>query len=268
MVANAPIGFLFTALSVFSWVCWIAPSEYCAGADGRWLNEACVYRKYSCEPAIRCLFWPGYGYPDVRLGMSQLRKFDLNLIMSADSNRVGRQSAHDALVGGSARLHRCVMSSSMIHAAADYRFSGFVVFFWVRLRVNYTPFIPADIFSPSSRMQIITPILYYTNVWNLSYFPMAESLPYDRFGNVYNVTRVLTADNRFNITAYEEYSPLYLPATYAVTYVLALALFTCVIVHTLLYHGRSLWNGFKRVKVEPDDIHAKLMSHYPEVPDW
>ena len=105
-------------------------------------------------------------------------------------------------------------------------------------------------------------------MWNLSYFPMAESMPYDRFGNQYNVSRVLTADNRFNATAYDEYSHLYLPATYAMTYVLALALFTCVIVHTLLYHGRSLWLGFKKMKVEPDDIHAKLMSHYPEVPDW
>jgi hypothetical protein len=41
-----------------------------------------------------------------------------------------------------------------------------------------------------------------------------------------------------------------------------------VLVHTLLYHGRSLLNGFKRIKVEPDDIHAKLMKSYPEVPDW
>jgi hypothetical protein len=122
---------------------------------------------------------------------------------------------------------------------------GFVLFFW-----------------------IITPILYYTNVWNLSYFPMAASIPFDRFGKPYDITRVLTSDSQFNLTAYEHYSPLYLPASYAMTYCLALALFTCVIVHTALYHGRSLWCGIKRLKIEPDDIHAKLMSHYTEVPDW
>ena len=71
-----------------------------------------------------------------------------------------------------------------------------------------------------------------------------------------------------NLTAYEEYSPLYLPATYAITYLLAFTLSTCVIVHTLLYHGRSLLNGVKNLKVERDDIHAKLMRSYPEVPDW
>lgn len=51
-------------------------------------------------------------------------------------------------------------------------------------------------------------------------------------------------------------------------YLIAFALSTCVITHTLLYHGRSLLNGIKKMKVETDDIHAKLMRGYPEVPDW
>jgi hypothetical protein len=52
------------------------------------------------------------------------------------------------------------------------------------------------------------------------------------------------------------------------TYLLAFTLSTSVLVHTVLYHGRTLINGFKRMKVEKDDIHAKLMRNYPEVPDW
>jgi len=39
-------------------------------------------------------------------------------------------------------------------------------------------------------------------------------------------------------------------------------------VHTGLYHGRSLINGTKKIKIEPDNIHAKLMRNYPEVPEW
>ena len=70
------------------------------------------------------------------------------------------------------------------------------------------------------------------------------------------------------MTAYENYSPLYLPAAFAMTYLLAFALSTCVIVHALLYHGRTLLNGFKRMRLEDDDIHLKLMQNYPEVPDW
>ena len=51
-------------------------------------------------------------------------------------------------------------------------------------------------------------------------------------------------------------------------YLLSFALATCALVHTILYHGRSVINGMKRIRVEPDDIHAKLMRNYPEVPDW
>lgn len=107
-----------------------------------------------------------------------------------------------------------------------------------------------------------------TQTWNLAYFPLNADLPYDRYGQVYNVSLVLDSSNRFNLTAYNEYSPLYLSATYAMTYLLAFALSTCVLVHTILYHGRSLVNGMKRIRVEQDDIHAKLMRSYPEVPDW
>ncbi|EGO00748.1 hypothetical protein SERLA73DRAFT_167007 [Serpula lacrymans var. lacrymans S7.3] len=108
----------------------------------------------------------------------------------------------------------------------------------------------------------------FCDTWQLAYFPISDDSPYDRFGKLYDVSRVLTPQGLFNQTAYDEYSPLYLPATYAVTYLLAFALSTCVIVHTILYHGRSLLNGVKRIRVEPDDIHAKLMRNYPEVPDW
>ena len=104
--------------------------------------------------------------------------------------------------------------------------------------------------------------------WKLAYFPISGNVPYDKFGLVYNISRVLTIDDRFDLAAYNDYSPLFLPATYAVTYLIAFALSTCVIVHTLLYHGRSLLNGIKKLKVERDDIHAKLMRNYPEVPDW
>ncbi|KAJ8517514.1 hypothetical protein ONZ45_g5328 [Pleurotus djamor] len=124
-------------------------------------------------------------------------------------------------------------------------FFGFVLFYW-----------------------ILTPILYYTNTWYLAHFPISANEPYDRFGRAYNVNLVLKTDDTFDLEAYNNYSPLYLPATYAMTYLLAFALSTCVIVHTALYHGKTLWNGVKKIRIEQDDIHAKLMRNYPEVPDW
>ncbi|KAF8628146.1 hypothetical protein AX15_004065 [Amanita polypyramis BW_CC] len=186
-------GFLFKALSYFSFICWAAPNNVI-------LNQ---------------LFGVRSG-----LGMSFLT-FDWTQIT-------------------------WIGSPLMVPWWAQLQvFIGFVLFFW-----------------------ILTPVLYYTNTWSLSYFPVSANEPYDRFGHVYNITRVLTGDDRFDLEAYNAYSPLFLPATYAVTYLLAFAISTGVIVHTLLYHGRTLLNGFKRIRVEADDIHAKLMRNYPEVPDW
>ncbi|KAJ7188821.1 OPT oligopeptide transporter protein-domain-containing protein [Mycena filopes] len=186
-------GFLFEALSVFSFVCWAAPNNV----------------------PVNQLFGVHSG-----LGMSVLT-FDWNEVSWIGS---------PLMVPWWAEVHI---------------FLGFVMFFW-----------------------ILTPALYYSNQWALAYFPISAIVPYDRFGNEYNVSKLLTQTDQFNATAYALYSPLYLPATYAMTYLLAFALSTCVIVHTLLYHGRSLLNGVKKMRVESDDIHAKLMRNYPEVPDW
>lgn len=105
-------------------------------------------------------------------------------------------------------------------------------------------------------------------VWNLAYFPILANDPYDRFGKPYNISLVLRPDGTFDPEAYDNYSPLYLPASYAITYLIAFALASCLIVHTVLYYGQAVINGFKRINVEKDDIHAKLMRAYPEVPDW
>ena len=104
--------------------------------------------------------------------------------------------------------------------------------------------------------------------WNLAYFPISANEPFDRFGRSYNISRVLLPNDTFNETAYNLYSPLYLSATYAMTYLLAFTLCTSVLVHTALYHGKSLMDGMKKIRVERDDIHAKLMRNYPEVPEW
>ncbi|KIY53033.1 OPT superfamily oligopeptide transporter [Fistulina hepatica ATCC 64428] len=186
-------GFMFTALSVFSFICWATPNNV----------------------PVNQLFGVYSG-----LGMGLLT-FDWTQISWIGS---------PLMVPWWAQVHV---------------FAGFVLFYW-----------------------IMTPIMYYTNAWCLSYFPMLADEPYDKYGDVYNVSRVLTKHDTFDLEAYDNYSPLYLPAAYTMAYLLAFTLSTCVLVHTLLYHGRSLLNGVKRMRVETDDIHAKLMRNYPEVPDW
>lgn len=186
-------GFLFQALSYFSWACWIAPRNL----------------------TVNQLFGTVSG-----LGMG-IVTFDWAQISWIGS---------PLMIPWWAQVHI---------------FAGFVLFYWILL-----------------------PILYYTNTWFLGHLPMGGQASYDRFGQVYNISAIFNPQTHtFDVDAYNAYSALYLPGPYAMVYLMAFALSTCLIVHTILYHGKSLIDGIKRVRVEEDDIHAKLMKHYPEVPD-
>ena len=76
---------------------------------------------------------------------------------------------------------------------------GFVFFFW-----------------------FITPLLYYTNVWDSQYLPMLSRHAYDNTGQPYNVTRVLT-NSQMDMEKYRNYSPLFLPTAFVMSYALSFA---------------------------------------------
>ena len=82
------------------------------------------------------------------------------------------------------------------------------------------------------------------------------------------MSRILTPQNTLNSTAYDEYSPLYLPIRFAFVYLLAFAMLTSVLVHAGLHHGRTIYNAVFGRKIEEDDVHQKLMEAYPGVPGW
>ncbi|WWC88117.1 OPT family small oligopeptide transporter [Kwoniella dendrophila CBS 6074] len=186
-------GFLFTALSYFSYACWIAPKN-------KVVNE---------------LFGVSTG-----LGMGVLT-FDWTQITWVGSPLTTPWWA-EVNVG-----------------------VGFIFFFW-----------------------ILVPIMYYTNVWEFAYLPVNVIQAADRFSSEYDIFNILTDDLRLNETAYALYSPVYLSATFSMTFMMAFALATGLLVHTALYHGPRIYRAMINVKTEADDIHMKLMKHYPEVPDW
>ncbi|KAI1076115.1 OPT family small oligopeptide transporter [Whalleya microplaca] len=114
------------------------------------------------------------------------------------------------------------------HWAAVNVFAGFAFFFW-----------------------IITPALYYTNTWFTAYLPLCTADVYDRFGQVYNTTTVIT-NTLFDQEKYKAYSQAYLPATFA------------VLSHVYFFHWNQIKHAFRgTLKL---DIHARLMRSYKNTP--
>lgn len=112
---------------------------------------------------------------------------------------------------------------------------------------------------------------------------MSSSRTFDNTGNRYQILTVVT-DGIFDEQKYRDYSPVYMSATFAINYCLALAGFTAVVVHTyrewtvfllgillivsLVWYGGDIMRQFRRSLKDETDIHARLMRIYPEVPHW
>ncbi|PPR08054.1 hypothetical protein CVT24_010853 [Panaeolus cyanescens] len=186
-------GYLFQALSYFSWVTWIRPEN----------------------TTIAQLFGYVHG-----MGMS---------VVTFDWSQI-------AYIG--------TPLATPWWAEANI-FGGFVFFFW-----------------------ILTPILHFTNTWFAKYMPISSRTSYDNTGHSYNVSRILNPDSTFNLEEYKAYSPLFLSTTFAISYGLSFASITATLMHAFLYFRKQIWVQARRSLHEQPDIHARLMSRYPQVPEW
>ncbi|KAK7443795.1 hypothetical protein VKT23_015576 [Stygiomarasmius scandens] len=186
-------GYLFQALSYFSWVCWIAPENV----------------------PVNQMFGYVHG-----MGMS-LITFDW---------------AQIAYIGSPLATPWWAEANVAV---------GFVTFFWV-----------------------LVPALYYTNTWESMYFPISSRGSYNNTGGTYDVSRITNPDGTFNEEAYQNYSPLFISTTFAVSYGLSFASITATLTHAFLFFRKQIWTQARRSMHEQPDIHARLMSHYPQVPEW
>lgn len=100
------------------------------------------------------------------------------------------------------------------------------------------------------------------------YLPISENANFDHFGSTYNTSRILTPDFTFNQTAYEEYSPLMLGASFSLTYGMSFAALMSTVTHVVLFYGQDIWARTRRATTEEADVHLKMMRKYREAPEW
>lgn len=115
---------------------------------------------------------------------------------------------------------------------------------------------------------ITTMGLHFSGSYYAKYLPISDSNSYDNTGQIYNVSRILTPDYTFNEQKYKEYSPLFLSTTFMLTYGLSFATMIAVLVHAGLFHGKDIWARLRNFGHEEEDIHARLMSRFKQIPMW
>jgi OPT family oligopeptide transporter len=120
--------------------------------------------------------------------------------------------------------------------------------------------------SPVISIEMVLQLTLQT--WYSAHLPINTPQTADRFGSGYNVSRVLNAKSELDEVAYHEYSPIYVTACLGMTYTIAFALTTAMLVHTALWHGPRIWRVVRNRKSEAPDIHSKLMAAYKDVPEW
>ncbi|KAF2139318.1 uncharacterized protein K452DRAFT_300380 [Aplosporella prunicola CBS 121167] len=99
-------------------------------------------------------------------------------------------------------------------------------------------------------MWIMAPIMYYCNVMWSSYMPILSAAVFDNTGKPYDVGKILTEDFLFDEKAYLNYSRVFLPITYVLSYALQFAALAALITHTACWHGKDIWRQWKRSLVE------------------
>ena len=113
---------------------------------------------------------------------------------------------------------------------------------------------------------VIAPILYYTNTWYTAHLPLTGSDAYDNTGNLYNSTRILNDEGIIDDAKYRDYSPIFLPITFALSYGVGFAVLSCLLTHVVLHHTKDILDTFRGQNKK--DIHARLLSRYPDVAWW
>ncbi|UKZ47228.1 hypothetical protein TrVGV298_001444 [Trichoderma virens] len=99
-------------------------------------------------------------------------------------------------------------------------------------------------------MWIIAPLFYYSNVLYSSYMPILSAAVFDNTGKVYDVSKILTSDFLFDREAYSNYSRVFLPVTYMLSYGVQFAGLAALLTHTACWHGQDIWHTWKKSLVE------------------
>jgi hypothetical protein len=84
--------------------------------------------------------------------------------------------------------------------------------------------------------------------------PIVSTAVFDNAGKPYEVSRILTTDFLFDEKAYQDYSPVYLPITYVLSYGVQFAALTSLVTHTVCWYGKDIWHQTRKAFEERREV--------------
>lgn len=125
---------------------------------------------------------------------------------------------------------------------------------------------------------IIIPALYWSNYKWTAYLPINSNKLFTNKGELYQVRNILTG-GLIDYQKYQAYSPPFYSAANLLTYGAFFVLYPMAIIEIFYFQGKAIasaiknlvYGFFKRSQSNfkyNDDPYCRLMSHYPEVPDY
>ncbi|KAG0042933.1 hypothetical protein BGZ83_012015 [Gryganskiella cystojenkinii] len=115
---------------------------------------------------------------------------------------------------------------------------------------------------------IVTPIVYFTNYWSAMSYPIVSSNLFDNNSQLYDISKIVNNDLTFNVTMYEEYSPIIMTPYFAITYGTSFMAVMATFVHVALYYGPDICTIAKTrtqrrmVRVQKSDLVQGLRSKF------
>ncbi|KAK3386112.1 OPT oligopeptide transporter protein-domain-containing protein [Podospora didyma] len=120
--------------------------------------------------------------------------------------------------------------------------------------------------------------IWFTNAFHTGYLPINSNQVFDNTGNLYDISMAVDEHSHYDPAKYGSYSPAYLGAGNITVYMFFFAVYPATIVYVMLNHRHEVLLGFKNLwntirnkdpsEAQYKDIHNRLMSKYPEVPEW
>ncbi|KAK0705785.1 OPT oligopeptide transporter protein-domain-containing protein [Apiosordaria backusii] len=120
--------------------------------------------------------------------------------------------------------------------------------------------------------------IFYNNMNFSAYLPINSSSAFANDGKPYRVQNVISAGNKLDEQKYQAYSPPFYSAGYILTVGANFAFYPVYFLYIMVNQWTTVgkayvdfYQGLRRGKGNYEgamDVHSRLMSRYPEVPDW